>query len=69
MGVFNSVYLNCPCGGDVEFQAGSDYAVYHPGDSVPADILADLQGEYGSCDDCGNGMAFPALMHPIFTVG
>ncbi len=54
MGMFDSVYVDCECGGRAEFQskAGECILTCYNEHDMPAEIAADLKGEYSYCDKC-----------------
>ena len=55
MGMFDSVIMGCPCGGEIEWQSNAGERVlarYHPS-SVPFAIAADVSGRAGYCEGCG----------------
>lgn len=55
MGMFDSVNAKCPeCGGNIEFQSKSGECILRnfPITEVPLEIAADIDGEYGHCDQC-----------------
>lgn len=56
MGLFDSVYVDCPrCGNSIEFQSKAGECVmasYRPS-AMPAVIAADLSGQSEWCADCG----------------
>ena len=66
MGMFDSVYLDCPeCGDYVEFQSKAgdcELHRYYKGDGVPMDVAADILGQSRRCKnpECGGlAMAVP----------
>ena len=54
MGLFDSVYVPCKCGKDVEFQskAGDSYMASYTLENAPDPIKADLFGKSSRCQYC-----------------
>jgi len=54
MGMFDSVIMNCECGGKVEWQskAGDCHLDVFSPNSVPVVIAADINGETAYCRNC-----------------
>jgi len=65
MGMFDSVYMDCPnCGEVLEFQSKSDecfLAAYYVNkkDEIPKTIVADLEGQKEKCYTCKKWVKFP----------
>ena len=58
MGMFDSVYADCPkCGSvqSVEFQSKVDACILksYSNHYVPLNIAEDIKGDWGKCYDCG----------------
>jgi hypothetical protein len=55
MGMFDSLYVDCTCGKQVEFQSksGECSLARYTVDNCPHAIAADLIGQWRYCD-CGN---------------
>lgn len=56
MGMFDSYYARCKCGGKAEFQSKAGDCVlaeYSRYKEPPADVAADLIGQEAACDRCG----------------
>ena len=63
MGMFDSVYVECPvCGKHVEFQskAGACLCKSYKQDQVPTIIALDLDGDTEFCRNCGEEIIFYA---------
>jgi hypothetical protein len=58
MGMFDSLYVGCPCGESVEFQskAGDCHCDNFTLADCPPAIAADLIGETRKCRSCGKEM-------------
>jgi hypothetical protein len=54
MGMFDSVYHKCECGGDVEWQSKADECVLavYPPCSVPITIANDINEQEEKCPKC-----------------
>jgi len=54
MGMFDSVWVSCPCGKDVEFQskAGACCLRDYTFPDAPQEVLADINGQTRECS-CG----------------
>lgn len=66
MGMFDSVYADCPeCGSAVEFQSkeGECYLNNYTIETAPTEVLRDVINYPRYCRDCGNWMA---LVDPDF---
>lgn len=70
MGLFDSVYVNCPhCGEPVEFQSKADEDPYMRRfslENAPSQILHDILNRPGHCMGCNKWMA---LIDPKFPPG
>ncbi len=58
MGMFDTVYVPCQCGGRAEVQTKAGECTLRDYDAergVPAEIAADLNGQTATCRDCGAG--------------
>jgi hypothetical protein len=56
MGLFDSLYVDCPCGQEIEFQSKADPDRYCRRFSLadcPANIAGDLIGDSEKCSKCG----------------
>lgn len=56
MGMFDSVYVDCPkCGTDIEFQskAGDCILGTYNLNNAPQEILEDIEGDVEECHKCG----------------
>lgn len=59
MGMFDSVFANCPsCGTQMEFQSKADACLLrsYRVEEVPLNIAVDLNGEKLCCDMCGTAV-------------
>lgn len=70
MGLFDSVYVDCPhCGKPVEFQTKADEAPYmrhYTLEDAPAYMLADIMNGPTHCQSCDKWMA---LIDPAYPPG
>lgn len=61
MGMFDSVYVNCPnCGEDIEFQskAGECWCRSYNQNKVPTIVAFDLEGDVEICNHRGTEVEF-----------
>ena len=68
MGLFDSVYVDCPhCGKQVEFQskAGDCSMSVYSLDSAPSYVVRDILNEPMHCGACGGWMALIDPQYPI----
>lgn len=67
MGLFDSVWVECPCGTDVEFQTKvmpSPHLETYPLHAVPSLIADDLNGATEECETCGRHLRLHAPWAP-----
>ena len=59
MGMFDSVYVTCSCGSDVEFQSksGACACASYTLENAPFAIAADIIGSISKCGKCGDEIA------------
>lgn len=55
MGMFDSLYVRCQCGKDIEFQtkAGPRELKAYRLEDVPPSVAGDLNGQIEECGHCG----------------
>jgi hypothetical protein len=68
MGLFDSVYVDCPhCGVKTELQskAGECCLNRYTLDTAPVEVLVDLMNYEDDCDACGGSFAIVDPDHPL----
>lgn len=65
MGLFDSVYVKCKCGEDIEFQskAGESYMASYTLENAPNAIKGDLVDRSESCQKCGEPTTIRGHFH------
>ena len=55
MGLYDSVFVRCPCGGWAEFQSktGKCELFYYDPDTMPVEVAEGLIGARENCGRCG----------------
>jgi hypothetical protein len=64
MGLFDSVWADCECGEDLEFQskAGACELLNYKPDEAPKEIVDDLNGQVRICPSCGQSVWLTILV-------
>ena len=59
MGMFDRVWIACPkCGNAVEFQSKAGHCLLtdYTDTSAPQEMLRDIEGDVGYCEQCGSSV-------------